>query len=65
MTVEILNFTEALRLTDTGKRIIKEKIERHVSDQLYINLFDNFENVPQGEFEGFLGTIEKLMKNGM
>jgi hypothetical protein len=25
MTIEILNFTEALRLTDTGKRIIKKK----------------------------------------
>jgi hypothetical protein len=28
MTVEILNFTEALRLTDTGKRIINKNIER-------------------------------------
>jgi hypothetical protein len=45
MTVEILTFVEALCLTDTGKRIINKNIERHISDQLYVNLFDNFENV--------------------
>ena len=34
MTVEILNFTEALRLTDTGKRIIKAKQHEKIMIQI-------------------------------
>lgn len=37
MTVEILNFTEALRLTDTGKRIIKAKQHEKIMIQIKAN----------------------------
>ena len=37
MTIEILNFTEALRLTDTGKRIIKAKQHEKIMIKLKAN----------------------------
>ena len=40
MTIEILNFTEALRLTETGKRIIKEKVQEKVITQVRQNTME-------------------------
>jgi len=37
MTIEILNFTDALRLTDTGKRIIKAKQHEKIMIQIKVN----------------------------
>ena len=37
MTIEILNFTDALRLTDTGKRIIKAKQYEKIMIQIKVN----------------------------
>ena len=57
MTVEILNFTEALRLTDTGKRIIKKKQYDRAGIQVLLNA--------GAGLYAFFESILKKEKNGM
>ncbi len=47
MTVEILNFTEALRLTDTGKRIIQDKMYKNAYNIVYVERVKNWIMVPK------------------